>query len=175
MNLFSKGKDEYISHHRRSAQLHLIQNNGFFFSSDTCMANFMLCLGFIASTRLISILLTLKQLEFNNNLICNSNHKRYKNIYYWYGVAIVWKFKKKPTHYLPIKKKANEFKTCLRSNSLDDDLLSLPISHFSQVFICFNDVLTCNKQNTNYKRKDVFYIFLCKISAPPPPLVTILY
>lgn len=27
---------------------------------------------------------------------------------------------------------------------------------------------TCNKQNTNYKRKDVFYIFLCKISAPPP-------
>lgn len=30
MNLFSKGKDEYISHHRRSAQLHLIQNNGFF-------------------------------------------------------------------------------------------------------------------------------------------------
>lgn len=29
---------------------------------------------------------------------------------------------------------------------------------------------TCNKQNTNYKRKDVLYIFLCKISAPPPNL-----
>lgn len=76
---------------------------------------------------------------------------------------------KKKTHTLYTnQKKANEFKTRLRSNSLDDDLLSLPISHFSQVFICFNDVLTCNKQNTNYKRKDVFYIFLCRISAPPP-------
>lgn len=116
------------------------------------------------------ILLTLKQLEFNNNLICNSNHKRYKNIYYWYGIAIVWKFKKKKHTLYTNQKKANEFKTCLRSNSLDDDLLSLPISHFSQVFICFNDVLTCNKQNTNYKRKDVFYIFLCKISVPPPYL-----
>lgn len=140
------------------------------------LINFMLCLGFIASTRLIWILLTLKQLEFNNNLICNSNHKRYKNICYWYGIAIVWKFKKKKPHTLYTnQKKANEFKTCLRSISLDDDLLSLPISHFSQVFICFNDVLTCNKQNTNYKRKDVFYIFLCKILAPPPLLVTILY
>lgn len=109
--------------------------------------------------------MTLKQLEFNNNLICNSNHKRYKNVYYWYGIAIVWKFKKNP-HTIYQSKKANEFKTCLRSISLDDDLLSLPISHFSQVFICFNDVLTCNKQNTNYKRKDVSYIFLCKISAP---------
>lgn len=131
------------------------------------LTNFILCLGFIASTRLISILLTLKQLKFNNNLICNSNHKRYKNIYYWYGIAIVWKFKKNHTLYTN-QKKANEFKTCLRSNSLHDDLLSLPISHFSQVFICFNDVRTCNKQNTNYKRKDVSYIFLCKISAPPP-------
>lgn len=128
------------------------------------LANSMLCLGFIASTRLISILLTLKQLEFNNNLICNSNHKRYKNIYYWYGMAIVWKFKKKPHTLYTNQKKANDFKTCLRSNSLDDDLLSLPISHFSQVFICFNDVLTCNKQNTNYKSSISSYV---KFQSPP--------
>lgn len=44
MNLFSKGKDEYISHHRRSAQLHLIQNNGFF--SHQTLGQFYVMSGF---------------------------------------------------------------------------------------------------------------------------------